>query len=138
MSFLPSPFFLALLQTSNISVDVSGGGDGQIQMNLPVQMLILLTLLTFLPSIIISLSSFTRIIIIFHFLRQALGTQQAPSDQILIGLALFLSFYGRGCQEKQLPTDRPSGHRCLDSQPPSPLSRNGCPEFPRNRSLVTT
>src|SRR5215472_8501767 len=66
---------------------------GQIQMNMPVQIMILLTLLTFLPAIIISLSSFTRIIIVFHFLRQALGTQEAPSNQILIGLALFLSFF---------------------------------------------
>src|SRR5207302_3360616 len=46
-----------------------------------------------LPAIIISLSSFTRIIIVFHFLRQGLGTQEAPSNQILIGLALFLSFF---------------------------------------------
>ena len=93
MSFAPAPLFLALLQTTpNISIDASGG-NGQIQMNLPVQMLILLTLLTFLPSIIITLSSFTRIIIVFHFLRQALGTQEAPSSQILIGLALFLSFF---------------------------------------------
>ena len=87
--------FVAMLQTvpASISLDSS---DGQIQMNLPVQMLILLTLLTFLPSIIISLSSFTRIIIVFHFLRQALGTQSAPSDQILVGLALFLSFFVMG------------------------------------------
>ena len=93
MSFAPAPLFLALLQTApNISIDVSGG-NGQIEMNLPVQMLILLTLLTFLPSIIITLSSFTRIIIFFHFLRQALGTQESPSSQILIGLALFLSFF---------------------------------------------
>jgi len=66
---------------------------GQVQMTMPVQIMILLTLLTFLPAIIISLSSFTRIIIVFHFLRQALGTQEAPSNQILIGLALFLSFF---------------------------------------------
>ncbi len=91
MNFLPAPLFLTLLQAApGISIDA---GDGQIQMNLPVQMLILLTLLTFLPSIIITLSSFTRIIIVFHFLRQALGTQEAPSNQILIGLALFLSFF---------------------------------------------
>src|SRR5262245_32910727 len=69
------------------------GPGGQVQMTMPVQILILLTLLTFLPAIIISLSSFTRIIIVFHFLRQALGTQEAPSNQILIGLALFLSFF---------------------------------------------
>ena len=67
--------------------------NGQVQMTMPVQIMILLTLLTFLPAIIISLSSFTRIIIVFHFLRQALGTQEAPSNQILIGLALFLSFF---------------------------------------------
>ena len=91
MNFLPAPLFVTLIQTApSISID---SGDGQIQMNLPVQMLILLTLLTFLPSIIISLSSFTRIIIVFHFLRQAMGTQQAPSNQILIGLALFVSFF---------------------------------------------
>jgi flagellar biosynthetic protein FliP len=91
MSVNVTSFALAFLQAApSISLDA---GDGQIQMNLPVQMLILLTLLTFLPSIIISLSSFTRIIIVFHFLRQALGTQQAPSNQILIGLAMFVSFF---------------------------------------------
>src|SRR6267378_801106 len=77
---------------STLKLDMTGS-NGQIQMNMPVQMLILLTLLSYLPAIIISLSSFTRIIIVFHFLRQALGTQEAPSNQILIGLALFLSFF---------------------------------------------
>jgi len=77
---------------STLKLDMTGS-NGQIQMNMPVQMLILLTLLSFLPAIIISLSSFTRIIIVFHFLRQALGTQEAPSNQILIGPALCLSFF---------------------------------------------
>jgi flagellar biosynthetic protein FliP len=80
------------VQSSAIKIDMNGAA-GQIQMNMPIQILILLTLLTFLPAIIISLSSFTRIIIVFHFLRQALGTQEAPSNQILIGLALFMSFF---------------------------------------------
>jgi flagellar biosynthetic protein FliP len=75
-----------------LKLDMSSA-NGQVQMTMPVQIMILLTLLTFLPAIIISLSSFTRIIIVFHFLRQALGTQEAPSNQILIGLALFLSFF---------------------------------------------
>jgi flagellar biosynthesis protein FliP len=79
-------------QTSAVKIDLTGNA-GQVQMTMPVQILILLTLLTFLPAIIISLSSFTRIIIVFHFLRQALGTQEAPSNQILIGLALFMSFF---------------------------------------------
>ena len=77
---------------STVKVDMTSA-NGQVQMTMPVQIMILMTLLTFLPAIIISLSSFTRIIIVFHFLRQALGTQEAPSNQILIGLALFLSFF---------------------------------------------
>src|SRR5205814_2344472 len=77
---------------STLKLDMTSA-NGQIQMNMPVQIMIFLTLFTFLPAIIISLSSFTRIIIVFHFLRQALGTQEAPSNQILIGLALFLSFF---------------------------------------------
>ena len=77
---------------SKLKLDMTSA-NGQVQMTMPVQIMILLTLLTFLPAIIISLSSFTRIIIVFHFLRQALGTQEAPSNQILIGLALFLSFF---------------------------------------------
>jgi flagellar biosynthetic protein FliP len=83
---------LLAAQESKLSVDVTGT-DGQVQMTMPVQILILLTLLSFLPALIISVSSFTRIIIVFHFLRQALGTQEAPSNQILIGLAMFLSFF---------------------------------------------
>jgi flagellar biosynthetic protein FliP len=75
-----------------VKIDMTGSA-GSVNMTMPVQMLVLLTLLSFLPAIIISLSSFTRIIIVFHFLRQGLGTQEAPSNQILIGLALFLSFF---------------------------------------------
>src|ERR671922_91693 len=77
---------------SMLKLDMAGKA-GEVQVNMPVQILVLLTLLSFLPAIIISLSSFTRIIIVFHFLRHALGTQEAPSNQILIGLALFLSFF---------------------------------------------
>ena len=77
---------------STVKVDMTSA-NGQVQMTMPVQIMILMTLQTFLPAIIISLSAFTRIIIVFHFLRQALGTQEAPSNQILIGLALFLSFF---------------------------------------------
>lgn len=77
---------------SVLSVNMGGNGS-QVQMSMPVQILIVMTLLSFLPAIIISLTSFTRIIIVFHFLRQALGTQEAPSNHILIGLALFLSLF---------------------------------------------
>ena len=61
-----------------------------------IQILFLMTILSLAPALLILLTSFTRIIIIFHFIRQALGTQQMPSNQILIGLALFLTFFIMG------------------------------------------
>ncbi len=57
----------------------------------PMQIAIMLTILTLLPAVVMSITPFLRIIIVLHFLRQALGTQSTPSNQILIGLALFLS-----------------------------------------------
>jgi flagellar biosynthetic protein FliP len=58
-----------------------------------LQIIFLITILTLAPSILIMLTSFTRIIIVFSFIRSALGTQQMPPNQILIGLALFLTFF---------------------------------------------
>lgn len=58
-----------------------------------IQILLLLTVLSLAPSIIIMMTSFTRIIIVLSFLRNALGTQQMPPNQVLIGLALFLSLF---------------------------------------------
>ena len=58
-----------------------------------VDIVILLTILTLLPSILMMLTGFTRIIIVLSFVRQALAMQQTPPNQILIGLALFLTFY---------------------------------------------
>lgn len=59
----------------------------------PVTIILLLTFLTLLPAILLSMTPFVRILIIFHFLRQALGTQTAPTNQTLIGLALFLTYF---------------------------------------------
>jgi flagellar biosynthesis protein FliP len=59
----------------------------------PLQVVLVLTLLTFLPAILVTMTCFTRIVIVFHFLRQALGTQEMPSNQILIGLSLFLTMF---------------------------------------------
>jgi len=56
-----------------------------------LQVVLLLTALTFLPAIFVSLTPFLRVTLVLHFLRQALGTQTAPSNQVLIGLSLFLS-----------------------------------------------
>jgi flagellar biosynthetic protein FliP len=58
-----------------------------------LQILLVLTVITLAPSILIMLTSFTRIIIVLHFVRSALGTQTTPPNQILIGLALFLTFF---------------------------------------------
>jgi flagellar biosynthetic protein FliP len=58
-----------------------------------MQIVLLLTLLTFIPAILVTMTSFTRIAIVFHFLRQAIGTQEMPSNQILMGLTLFLTMF---------------------------------------------
>ena len=59
----------------------------------PIKMLLVLTILSLAPSILIMMTSFTRIIIVLHFLRTAIGTQTTPPNQVLIGPALFLTFF---------------------------------------------
>ena len=68
------------------------GGDGR-PLSLSLQILILMSLLTVLPSIILMMTSFTRIIIVLAILRQAIGLQNTPPNQVLVGLALFLSIF---------------------------------------------
>ncbi len=75
------------------AVTVTTRPDGSQEYSLTLQILALMTMLTFLPSIVIMMTSFTRIIIVLSILRQALGLQQSPSNQVLIGLALFLSLF---------------------------------------------
>jgi flagellar biosynthetic protein FliP len=60
-------------------------------LSVPMQIVLLLTLLTLLPAIIMSVTPFLRVVVVLHFLRQALGTQTTPSNQVLVGLALFLA-----------------------------------------------
>lgn len=67
--------------------------DGNGQVNGTLRILITLTLIAIAPTLIIMLTSFTRIIIVLHFTRAALNTQTAPPNQVLIGLALFLTFF---------------------------------------------
>jgi flagellar biosynthesis protein FliP len=66
-------------------------GKGSASLSAPMQIILLLTLLTILPAVIMSVTPFLRITVVLHFLRQALGTQGTPSNQVLIGLALFLT-----------------------------------------------
>jgi flagellar biosynthetic protein FliP len=72
------------------STPAPGGGT---QWSISIQTLILLTSLSFLPAILLMMTSFTRIIIVLSLLRHALGTQTSPPNQVMIGLALFLTFF---------------------------------------------
>jgi flagellar biosynthetic protein FliP len=65
--------------------------DGGQSVSAPMQVLILMTVLTLLPAAVMCVTPFLRITVVLHFLRQALGTQTTPSNQVLLGLALFLS-----------------------------------------------
>ena len=66
--------------------------DGGTSYSLSLQILALMTALTVLPSLVLGMTSFTRIIIVLSLLRQAMGTQQTPPNQVLIAIALFLTF----------------------------------------------
>jgi flagellar biosynthesis protein FliP len=77
------------MNPNNLAINVDGIGA----VSAPLQIVLLLTLISFLPAILMTMTSFTRITIVFHFLRQALGTQEMPSSQILIGLSLFLTMF---------------------------------------------
>ena len=78
------------------AVTVTAGADGQQTYTLSIQVLLMMTALSMLPAALILMTSFTRIVIVLSILRQALGTAQTPSNQILIGLALFLTFFIMG------------------------------------------
>jgi flagellar biosynthetic protein FliP len=73
--------------------DLKLSADGIGSVSAPLQIVIVLTLLSFLPAVLVIMTSFTRIVIVFHFLRQALGTQEVPSNMVLIGLTLFLTMF---------------------------------------------
>jgi len=71
----------------------SNAADGSTSYSLSLQILALMTAMTVLPSLVLGMTSFTRIIIVLSILRQAMGTQQTPPNQVLIAIALFLTFF---------------------------------------------
>ena len=75
------------------AITLSTNADGQQEYSVSLQILLIMTALSFIPAFVMLMTSFTRIIIVFSILRQALGLQQTPSNQILIGLALFLTLF---------------------------------------------
>lgn len=89
------------LISSNVLAEIPGiealrmmqNDDGSQTYSVTIQILAIMTALTFLPSMLIMMTSFTRIIIVLAILRQAMGLQQTPSNQIVLGLTLFLTFF---------------------------------------------
>lgn len=75
------------------AMSVTTDADGTQQYTVTIQILAIMTALTLLPAMAMMMTSFTRIIVVFAILRQALGLQQTPSNQIILGLALFLSIF---------------------------------------------
>lgn len=80
-------------QTGLPAFTVAQSGDELQTYTLSIQFLALMTALTLLPAVVLMMTSFTRIIIVLAILRQALGTMNTPSNQVLLGLSLFLSFF---------------------------------------------
>lgn len=94
------PLFLVLLPSQGWA-DIAGlpavtlttNEDGSQEYSVTMQVLLLMTAFTFIPALLLMTTCFTRIVIVFSILRQAMGLQQAPSNQVVIGLSLFLTFF---------------------------------------------
>ncbi len=95
--------FFALLTQSPVLAQSAGqlpllvgtGGSGM-SFSVPIQTLLFFTALSFLPAVLLMMTGFTRIVIVLSLLRQALGTQSAPPNQVVVGLSLFLTFFVMG------------------------------------------
>lgn len=111
------PFFLAVLfmvlmvpvaVAEPVAIPTISVGVGQAtkpgEISVVLQIFFLMTILSLAPGILIMTTSFTRIVVVLSFLRNALGTQQAPSNQIIVGLSLFLTFFVMGPVWQQINT----------------------------------
>lgn len=87
------PAHQALAEQGLPLLTVTSGAEGQQSYALNIQILLLMTALSVLPAALIAMTSFTRILVVFAILRQALGTAQTPSNQILVGLTLFTTLF---------------------------------------------
>src|SRR4051794_14409399 len=82
------------LSLPSLSLSFGGGGNEKPQDVVSVlRIIMMLTVLSLAPAILIMMTSFTRIVVVMSFIRQALGTQQMPPNQLIVGLSLFLSFF---------------------------------------------
>jgi flagellar biosynthetic protein FliP len=87
---------LVLAQTQGQLPLIIGSGQGGTNYSVPIQTLLFFTALSFLPAVLLMMTGFTRIVIVLSLMRQALGTQSAPPNQVVVGLSLFLTFFVMG------------------------------------------
>ena len=87
---------LALAQNNAQLPLLVGTGNAGMSFSVPIQTLLFFTALSFLPAILLMMTGFTRIVIVLSLLRQALGTQSAPPNQVVVGLSLFLTLFVMG------------------------------------------
>jgi flagellar biosynthetic protein FliP len=88
----PENLFAVTFPIPSIEIGV-GAAESRDQVAVALEVIALLTILTLAPAILILMTSFTRIVVVFHFLRQGMGIQTSPPNQVLIGLALFMTFF---------------------------------------------
>ncbi|WP_290962162.1 flagellar type III secretion system pore protein FliP [Gracilimonas sp.] len=93
LASVTSPMFIQAIPQIDLSIGNTGATAQDEDFTLPIQALILITVLSFGSAFITMMTSFTRIIVVFFFLRMGLGTQQSPPNQVLVGLALFLTIF---------------------------------------------
>lgn len=86
----------ATAQTTGQLPLLVGSGASGVNFSVPIQTLLFFTALSFLPAVLLMMTGFTRIVIVLSLLRQALGTQSAPPNQVIVGLSLFLTFFVMG------------------------------------------
>jgi flagellar biosynthetic protein FliP len=87
---------MALAQNQGQLPLLVGTGAGGTSYSVPIQTLLFFTALSFLPAVLLMMTGFTRIVIVLSLLRQALGTQSSPPNQVIVGLSLFLTFFIMG------------------------------------------
>jgi len=104
MLALMSPL-AALAQSGGQLPLLLGTGPSGMSFSVPIQTLLFFTALSFLPAVLLMMTSFTRIVIVLSLMRQALGTQSAPPNQVIVGLSLFLTFMVMGPTLDKVYTD---------------------------------
>jgi len=97
------------------------------EMSAAMEIMILLTVLSLGPLVLVTLTSFTRIVIVLSFLRQAMGTQQSPSNQIIIALSLFVSFHVMAPVWQKIDADAVTPYYKKEIQPQAALERAWAP-----------